>query len=81
MKKMLIYDKYDNKYRDVIDVKELKEYILEKIEELDIEIQQCEYADDDIEEYKQDMENEKRILLKYKVVWKSLLTDLEVEDD
>lgn len=81
MNKMLIYDKYDETYREVIDVKELKEYILEKIEELDIEIQQCEYADDDIEEYKQDMENEKHRLLRDKVVWKSLLTDLEVEDD
>lgn len=27
MKKMLIYDKYDETYREVIDVKELKEYI------------------------------------------------------
>lgn len=30
MKKILIYDKYDETYREVIDVKELKEYILKK---------------------------------------------------
>ncbi len=34
MKKMLIWDKYDETYREVIDVKELREYILKKIEEL-----------------------------------------------
>ena len=27
MKKILMYDKYDETYREVIDVKELKEYI------------------------------------------------------
>jgi len=27
MNKMLMYDKYDETYREVIDVKELKEYI------------------------------------------------------
>lgn len=34
MKKMLIWDKYDDCYREVIDVKELREYILKKIEEV-----------------------------------------------
>ena len=34
MKKILIYDKYDETYREVIDVKELKEYLLKKIEEV-----------------------------------------------
>lgn len=34
MNKMLMYDKYDETYREVIDVKELKEYILKKIEEV-----------------------------------------------
>lgn len=34
MNKMLMYDQYDETYREVIDVKELKKYILKKIEEL-----------------------------------------------
>lgn len=34
MKSFLIYDQYDETYREVIDVKELKEYILKKIEEI-----------------------------------------------
>jgi len=34
MKKILMYDKYDETYREVIDVKELREYILKKIEEV-----------------------------------------------
>lgn len=34
MNKILIYDKYDETYREVIDVKELREYILKKIEEV-----------------------------------------------
>ena len=44
-----------------------------KIEEVDIEIQCCEYADDDVEEYKQDMEKEKRRLLRDKEVLQSLI--------
>ena len=43
------------------------------IEELDIEIQCCEYADDDTEEYKKDIEKEKRRLLRDKKVLQSLL--------
>lgn len=34
MNKILIYDKYDETYREVIDVKELREYILKKIEKV-----------------------------------------------
>ena len=34
MKKLLIYDKYDETYREVIDVKELKEYLLKRIEKV-----------------------------------------------
>ena len=52
-----------------------KDKIKAKIEEMDIEIQCCEYADDDVEEYKQDMEKEKRRLLRDKVVLQSLLED------
>ena len=55
-----------------------KDYVSEdkikaKIEEIDIEIQCCEYADDDTEEYKQDIEKEKRRLLRDKAVLQSLL--------
>ena len=50
-----------------------KDKIKSKIEEMDIEIQCCEYADDDVEEYKQDMEKEKRRLLRDKEVLQSLL--------
>ena len=35
MNKILMYDKYDETYREVIDVKELKEYILKRIEEIE----------------------------------------------
>ena len=52
-----------------------KDKIKAKIEEMDIEIQCCEYADDDVEEYKQDMEKEKRRLLRDKEVLQSLLED------
>lgn len=34
MNKILMYDQYDETYREVIDVKELREYILKKIEEV-----------------------------------------------
>ena len=50
-----------------------KDKIKAKIEEIDIEIQQCEYADDDTEEYKKDIEKEKRKLLRDKAVLQSLL--------
>ena len=50
-----------------------KDKIKAKIEEIDIEIQCCEYADDDTEEYKQDIEKEKRRLLRDKAVLQSLL--------
>ena len=52
-----------------------KDKIKAKIEEMDIEIQCCEYADDDVEEYKQYMEKEKRRLLRDKEVLQSLLED------
>jgi len=57
MEKILIYDKYDETYREVIDVKELREYILKRIEEV------------------------KDGTYDAKIVLKSFLKDLEVEDD
>lgn len=46
-----------------------------KIEELDIAILECEYDDDDVEEYKNDVEKEKRILLIKKSALEELLED------
>ena len=63
-KKQLDLDNADKKWEDKIKA---------KIEELDIEIQCCEYADDDLEEYKQDMEKEKARLLRDKAILQSLL--------
>lgn len=72
MKSFLIYDQYDETYREVIDVKELKEYILKKIEELK------KYRD------KFDERNMLKdvIIEQNKIqVLQSFLEDLEVEDD
>lgn len=55
--------------------KKWKDKISGKIEELDIEIQQCEYADDDIEEYKNDMEKEKSRLLRDRKILQELLEE------
>lgn len=49
------------------------EKIKEKIEELDMAISECEYADDDSEEYKQEIEKNKRELLIAKKVLQQLL--------
>lgn len=72
MEKILIYDKYDETYRDVIDVKELKEYILKRIEELKQE--KSEYEDTPEWELFDYLEGQIEVL-------KSFLKDLEVEDD
>lgn len=55
--------------------KEFKKKISNKIKELDINIQQCEYSDDDIEEYKKDMEKEKHRLLRDKKVLQEILKE------
>ena len=52
-----------------------KQKIREKIEELDIEILECEYADSDTEEYKKDIEKEKKILLIKKSILQELLEE------
>ena len=48
-----------------------------KIEELDIEISTCEYADDDSEEYKQEIEKNKAELLIARKVLQQLLDESE----
>ena len=71
MNKMLIYDKYDETYREVIDVKELKRYIEEKIKKLD-------------ETRKKDVVYLGRDWFNYEhkiYALQSFLKDLEVEDD
>lgn len=52
-----------------------KQKIREKIEELDIEILECEYADSDTEEYKKDIEKEKKILLIKKSILQEFLEE------
>lgn len=66
MKKILMYDKYDETYREVIDVKELREYIQTKIKELEQKRKEV----DGIYMYIREI----RFL-------QTLLKDLEVEDD
>ena len=72
MEKLLIYDKYDETYREVIDVKELKEYILKRIEE----IQQRRENDGECELALHGFQREAKI-----EVLQSFLKDLEVEDE
>lgn len=52
-----------------------KQAVIDKIEELDIAILECEYDDDDVEEYKNDVEKEKRILLIKKSALEELLEE------
>ena len=60
--------------KGVADEKERwRNKIREKIEKLDIEISTCEYADDDSEEYKQEVEKNKAELLMAKKVLQQLL--------
>ena len=66
MNKILMYDQYDETYREVIDVKELREYIQTKIKELEQKRKEV----DGIYMYIREI----RFL-------QTLLKDLEVEDD
>ena len=52
-----------------------KQVVIDKMEELDIAILECEYDDDDVEEYKNDVEKEKRILLIKKSALEELLEE------
>ena len=58
-----------NLSNDYISVKKIKD----KIEELEIAILECEYSDDDSEEYKKEVEKDKLELLKQKRILKELL--------
>lgn len=76
MNKILMYDECDETYREVIDVKELKEYILKKIEELDKEEK----------EKLKGTKGQDRYSIKQEYMYKrnivqSFLKDMEVEDD
>lgn len=64
-------DLFENCSNYVIPIQKVKA----KIEELDIEISTCEYADDDSEEYKQQIEKDKRELLIAKKVLQQLLEE------
>lgn len=66
-------DLFENCSNYVIPIQKVKA----KIEELDIEISTCEYADDDSEEYKQEVEKDKAELLMTKKVLQQLLESEE----
>lgn len=80
--KMYFIDKglYEDLLNDIknnyIPIQKLKE----KIEELDIEISTCEYADDDSEEYKQEIEKNKAELLIARKVLQQLLEESEEKE-
>ena len=74
-KKCIIRDELDEYVNNSISVQTIKA----KIEELDIEISTCEYADEDSEEYKQEVEKDKAELLMAKKVLQQLLDESESE--
>lgn len=69
MKKILIYDKYDETYREVIDVKEFKKYI----QDLTIKIKN--------EKVKDEFITASRAKLDIIIILDKIIEDLEVEDD
>ena len=52
-----------------------KQAIIDKIKELDIAILECEYDDDDVEEYKNDVEKEKKDIINKKSALEELLEE------
>ena len=52
-----------------------KEAVIDKINELDIAILECEYDDDDVEEYKNDVEKEKKDIINKKSALEELLEE------
>ena len=68
MKKILMYDKYDETYREVIDVKELKEYI----QDLTIKIKN--------EKVKYEFITASRAKLDTVIILDNILNDLEVSE-
>ena len=69
MKTMIMYDKYENKYRNVVDVEELKEYIQDVTAKI-----KNEKAEDMFITASQGK-------LDTIIVLDNILNDLEVEDD
>lgn len=69
----------DEQYKTVIENaqndinQKLIQKVKDKIEELDIAILECEYSDDDSEEYKKEVEKDKLELLKQKSILQKLL--------
>lgn len=69
----------DEQYKTVIENaqndinQKLIQKVKDKIEELDIAILECEYLDDDSEEYKKEVEKDKLELLKQKSILQKLL--------
>lgn len=52
-----------------------KQAVIDKIKELDIAILECEYDDDDVEEYKNDVEKEKKDIINKKSALEELLEE------
>ncbi len=69
MKKLIMWDKYENKYRMVVDKEELKKYIQEKVIEL---------KDKKVEDMFISASQGKLDTI---IVLDNILNDLEVEDD
>lgn len=62
-------------YQEELENSISTQVVIDKIKELDIAILECEYDDDDVEEYKNDVEKEKRILLIKKSALEELLEE------
>ena len=70
------YDEYAYKKARVLKKCKIA-LIKDQIEELDIEIGECEYANDDDEEYKKAVEKDKKFLLNQKRILNELLESEE----
>ena len=62
-------------YQEELENSISTQVVIDKIKELDVAILECEYDDDDVEEYKNDVEKEKRILLIKKSALEELLEE------
>lgn len=69
MNKILMYDKYDKIYREVIDIKELREYIQDLIVKVKNEKVENEFI------------TASRAKLDIIIILDKIIEDLEVEDD
>ena len=77
----ILQDDFEDKRLVYIDTPEFqdsyipKQAVIDKIKELDIAILECEYDDDDVEEYKNDVEKEKKDIINKKSALEELLEE------